>query len=171
MNEDKNILEKLKGKSGKIVFLLGVAGILLIFLSSLLPKADGKKETADSADITERYCQELEEKVSRLVKGITGSKRVSVVITLDSGKQYVYADEGRHSQSDSGDSGEQSYTIIRSSDGEENGLLVTEYQPIVRGVAIVCSSLGVQKSDAVSAAVCAALDISERKVYVTQYAY
>ncbi|MBQ8550869.1 MAG: hypothetical protein IJ426_05955 [Clostridia bacterium] len=171
MNEDKNILEKLRGKTGKIVFVLGIAGILLIFLSSLLPKGEGKKTVSQSADTTEQYCRELEEKVSRLVKSITGSKRVSVVITLDSGKQYVYADEGRHSQSETGDSGEQSYTIIRSSDGEESGLLVTEYQPIVRGVAIVCSSLGSQKSDAVSAAVCAALDVSERKVYVTQYAY
>ncbi len=168
MNEKLNFLKSLKGRTGKIVFILGLAGILLIYFSSLFPKKSEKK-TAPATDTTAAYCAELEQKITSLCKSISGSKRVSVVITLDSGKQYVYADEGRNSQNDSGTDREQSYTIIRSSSGEENGLLVTEYLPVVRGVAIVCASLTEQEKNEISEAVCAALDISQRKVYVTQY--
>ena len=171
LNDENGILGRLKGKTGKIIFFLGLAGILLIYLSSFFSSGDTPAEPDVKDDVTAEYCQALERKVGDLVRGITGSKSVSVVITLDSGKQFVYADEGRESQSESGDDREQSYIIVRSSNGEESGLLVTEYMPIVRGVAIVTNGLTAQKRAEISAAVCAALDISERKVYVTQYAY
>ncbi len=169
MNEEKNILSALKGKTGKIVFFLGIAGILLIYLSSLFPK---QKETVkvSTTDTTAAYCAELEQKITGLVRSISGSKRVSVAVTLDSGKQYVYADEASRSESDSGNDSEQSYIIVRQSNGDEGGLLVTEYLPVVRGVAIVCGRLTTAQREDIRSAVCAALDISERKIYVTQYA-
>ncbi len=169
MNDEKNILSALKGRSGRIILFLGIAGILLIYLSSMIPK-EKKQTPSPKTDTTAAYCAELETKVASLVKSITGSKKVSVAVTLDSGKQFVYADEGRHSQSDSGDDSEQSYIIVRSSNGDEGGLLVTEYLPIVRGVAIVCGNLSATQREDIKSAVCAALDISERKIYVTQYA-
>ena len=171
MNDGNNIFEKLKGKTGKIVFFLGLAGILLIYLSSFFSSEKEEKVVPTGGDPTAEYCERLEQKVSDLVCGITGSRAVSVVITLDSGKQYVYAGEGRQQTSDSGNDREQSYIIVRTADGEEKGLLVTEYMPVVRGVAIVTNGLSAAKRAEISAAVCAALDISERKVYVTQYAY
>ncbi len=169
MNEGKNILEFLKGRAGKVVFFLGIAGVVLIYLSSLMPKSEKPKRVAVS-ETSEAYCAELEGKIAALVKSITGSKRVSVAITLDAGKQYVYADEAKNSQNSGGGTSEQNYIIIRSENGDESGLLVTEYQPTVRGVAIVCSRLSAVWREDILAAVCAALDISERKIYVTQYA-
>ena len=41
MNDGKNTLEFLKGRAGKLVFILGLVGVVLIYLSSMLPK--GKK--------------------------------------------------------------------------------------------------------------------------------
>lgn len=169
MNEKLNLLEKLKGRGRKVVIILGIAGILLIFLSSVLPS--GGKKTADtSAGDTEQYCKMLEQKVALIVGGITGSDDVSVAVTLDCGKQYIYADEGRQSEDEDSNNREQSYAIIRSSDGGENGLLVTEYMPTVRGVAIVCSPVSPETEQRVCDAVMAALDISSKKIYVTQYA-
>lgn len=169
MNDGKNTLEFLKGRAGKLVFILGLVGVVLIYLSSMLPKGKKPQSTA-VAETSEAYCEELEDKITSLVKGITGSKRVSVAITLDAGKQYVYADEAKNSQNGSGGTSEQNYIIIRSENGDESGLLVTEYQPTVRGVAIVCSRLSAAWREDILSAVCAALDISERKIYVTQYA-
>ena len=171
MDEKINIIEKLKGRGGRIILILGLCGIALIFLSSLIPEKE--KETVGSvvSETSDEYCRSLESKVSEIVGGITGSERVSVAITLDCGKQYGYADEGRTTESGGGNNREQNYAIVRSSDGGENGLLVTEYMPTVRGVAIVCAPVSKETEQRVCDAVMAALDISAKKIYVTQYAY
>ncbi len=171
MIDYKSVIRRFKGKGGKVIFFLGLAGILLIYLSSMFPHSEDKSARTDTVDSASAYCAELEDKVRALVSGITGSKNISVVITLDSGKQYIYADEGRTTTTDDSDDRQQSYTIIKSADGEENGLLVTEYLPQVRGVAIVCDALSGEAKERVCSAVMAALDISSKKIYVTQYAY
>ncbi len=170
MSDVLSAFKKLKEGKGKIIFLLGIAGILLIYLSSFLGN-DDNSTTVSGGDITYEYCAQLEEKVEALVKGICGSKRVSVVVTLDSGKQYVYADEGRTQTTENGNDREQSYIIIEAADGEEGGLLVTEYMPTVRGVAVVCDGLTPQLEESICKAIAAALDISSKKIYVTQYLY
>lgn len=170
IDELKQLLEKTKTGKGKIIFILGLAGILLIYFSSL---SGGKNEkgAVDNGDVTYEYCQQLEERVELLVKNICGSKKVSVVITLDSGKQYVYADEGRTQTTENTNDCEQNYTIIKSESGAENGLLVTEYMPTVRGVAVVCDLQSVDAEEKIRDAISAALDISNSKIYVTQYVY
>ncbi len=170
MMNTEEIKEKVQGKGKKIIFFLGVLGIVLIFLSSLLPGSSEKSEVTKKVS-AEEYCNTLEKKVTEIVVGITGSKKVSVVITLDTGNQYVYADEGRTTVTEKGNDTEQSYTIIKSGDGEENGLLVTEYMPTVRGVAIVCSITGTDMEERIRAAISAALDIQNKKIYVTGYTY
>ncbi len=166
----EELKEKLAGKGKKIIFIIGVLGIALIFLSSLLPESSKKSEVTKTQSTAE-YCDWLEDRVSEIVIGITGSKKVSVVVTLDTGNQYVYADEGRTTETERGNDTEQSYTIIKSSDGEESGLLVTEYMPTVRGVAIVCNITDTDMEERVRAAVRAALDIQNKKIYVTGYTY
>ncbi len=170
MSDILSTFKNLKEGKGKIIFLLGIVGILLIYLSTFFGKEDAKT-TVSGGDITYEYCTQLENKVETLVKGICGSKRVSVVVTLDSGKQYVYADEGRTQTTENGNDREQSYIIIESADGEEGGLLVTEYMPTVRGVAVVCDGLTPQIQQNICDAIAAALDISQKKIYVTQYLY
>ena len=160
-----NIIERLKSGKGRAIFIIGIAGIVLIYLSSFF--GGEKKESTDVTDSTAAYCEGLENEIEEIVKSITGSRKVSVVITLDSGKQYVYADEGRTTKTEKEDDREQSYTIIRSSDGEEKGLLVTEYMPTVRGAAIVCGNLNSVLEEKIRAAVTAALDISDKKVFIT----
>ena len=162
-----NTIERLKNGKGKIIFIIGIVGILLIYLSSFI--GDKGEEVANIEDNADGYCQALEKEITELVRVITGSRRVSVVITLDSGKQCVYADEGRTTKSDTTDDREQSYIIVRSSDGEEKGLLVTEYMPTVRGAAIVCGNLTTETEEKIRAAVTAALDISNKKVFITSY--
>lgn len=160
-----NIIERLKNGKGRFIFIIGIVGILLIYLSSFIGSKEDK--TTYTENSTNVYCETLEKEITELVKAVTGSRKVSVVITLDSGKQYVYADEGRTTKSDTTDDREQSYIIVRSSNGEENGLLVTEYMPTVRGAAIVCGNLTAETEEKIRAAVTAALDISNKRVFIT----
>lgn len=169
MTDFKTALSSFKGKGGKIIILLGIIGIILIFLSSLADKGDSP--TPQGGAPVSEYSEMLEVKITEIVKSITGSERVSVIVTLESGSQYVYADEGRSIDSGDKNDTEQTYAIIKGENGGESGLLVTEYMPVIRGVAIVCDAFTPDAKERVTAAVKAALDISERKIYVTQYAY
>ena len=169
MAELKEAFKSLKGKGGKIIILLGIIGIILIFISSLNDQKSPAPSKSD--DSVTSYCETLEGKIGEIVKSITGSERVSVIITLESGTQYVYADEGRSIDSGDKNDTQQTYAIIKGENGGESGLLVTEYMPVIRGVAIVCDAFTPDAEARVLAAVKAALDISEKKIYVTQDAY
>ncbi len=159
----------------KLLLIIGLSGILLIFLSSFIPS--GKKaERTQEAMSAEEYRQAVEENVTDIVTGITGDKKPTVVITLESGVRYSYADlkESDTSASTNKESEEnrkatkQSYITVRTSDGGEKPLVVTEIMPEIRGVAIVCA-LGDSPTVAekIQNAVTAALNITSQRVYVS----
>ncbi|MBO5321277.1 MAG: hypothetical protein J6B22_01555 [Clostridia bacterium] len=161
-------------KKPKLILILGLVGILLIFFSSVFTKSEKKTET--KTEITaEEYKLELEEDVKKVVRQITGSKNVSVVITLESGIRYDYADikeetlvEREEKENKSSDSElKEGYIIVKSANGGEEALLITAQMPKVRGVAIVCdggdSEIIYNK---IQNAVTAALDITSKRVYI-----
>lgn len=167
-----------KVKNPKILIAVGLAGIVLIALSSFLPS--GKKESAGTVSgsgmTAEEYRQSLEERVGRIVTDITSDTNAAVVVTLDSGFRYSYADATESDSSEaSGQNSEQSsnrttrsYITVRSSDGGETALLVTEMMPQVRGVAIICrGGNDSETADKIRSAVMAALDLTSKRVYVT----
>lgn len=176
MNDVINKLTE-KIKSPKALVAAGLAGILLIFLSSFLGGGDnGKKQAPSAESITaEEYRGELEQSVAEIVKSITGSDNVKVVITLESGIKYSYADirEGvsankteNNSESTSSES-KQTYITVKTADGGEQALLVTTEMPEVRGVAIVCEGGDDgETNEKIQNAVTAALNITSKRVYV-----
>lgn len=172
MNERlKEIFSKFK--NGKALFIIGIVGIVLIGLSSLLPSGKSAIPKQGSAVVsTEEYCKQLEEKVRQTVCAITGSDAVSVAITLESSIKYAYADEVKSnstektqsSATDKTDESQKSYITVRLADGSESALLVTEYMPEVRGVTVVCT--GGNFSEDIENAVMAMLGISSRRICV-----
>lgn len=165
-------------KNPKLLVILAVCGILLIFLSNVF--TDSKK-TATAGLVTESYTvteykASLEKSVKSIVTGITGDKKPIVVITLESGVRYSYAtiDEidssssSGNSADQSSESKKQSYITIKTSDGGEQPLIVTEIMPEVRGVAIICSG-GNQTATAekIKNAVTAALNITSKRVHIS----
>ena len=175
MNEKiKGIFEKVKNP--KIIVIIGLLGIVLIFLSSLFSD-DDSTPTLDSTEpiSTERYCNLLEEKVKGIVYNITGDKKAFVAITLESGIRYSYADalqsdntvsSGKESEHSS-ESTVQSYITVKTSDGGEKALIVTEYMPEVKGVAVICKGGdSEQLSQKIENAVTAALNITSKRVYI-----
>lgn len=171
----KNSLEKIKNP--KIILFLGIAGMVLILLSSFTTE---KKNTdaslsTETGITAEEYKTDLEESITEIVESITGSSNIKVVITLESGIKYSYADinEGvsANKTEDNYESvskeTKQSYITVKSSDGSERALLVTTEMPEVRGVAIVCKGGDdAVINEKIEKAVTAALNITSKRVYI-----
>ena len=103
------------------------------------------------------------------------SKKVTAVVTLESGVRYSYADTREQTSAEKQDSEEKSsdtelkegYITVKSADGGEQALLVTEQMPEVRGVAIVCEGGDNEiLREKIENAVTAALNITSKRVYI-----
>ncbi|MVB12988.1 hypothetical protein CAFE_37410 [Caprobacter fermentans] len=166
----------------KIILGAGLVGIALIFLSGFLTNSGKTQQTAVSPSKTytaEEYETHLETELTELITKIQGVGSANVMVTLEQTKQSVYAKEEKASgqttkdQSDgttrneTDQSNETNYILVKGADGSEQALAVTEIQPVVKGVVVVCDGGGnpvVQQS--VIDAVTTALDISSVRVCV-----
>ena len=178
-----DILEKFKRINFKknknyILISIGVLGILLISLSQTTTK-QSEDQTSIVGQSDEEYCTSLESKVKEIVKGITGDKNAVVAITLETGKEYIYADQNKTDTDQSEDKGEnttlfkesekteQEYIIVKNKDGSEDALIITEKKPSIRGVAIVTSGINENLKSEMTASICSVLGISNRKITIT----
>lgn len=161
-------------RSPKILIMVGIIGIALIFLSSL--GGEDKENVKANAEFSaEQYCNELQEQIKKTVTEITGSKNCSVVVTLESGIRYSYADIKEEHSSDKTEKDESSsenqlksgYITVKDADGGERALLVTAEMPQIRGVAIVCDGGDNEVlNQKIENAVTAALNITSKRVYI-----
>ncbi len=172
--------EKIKSliKNPKILTILGLGGIVLIFLSSLFTGENTQKDSVEieSAYTAEQYCKDLENDIKDIVTGITGDKNPTVVITLESGIRYSYASADEtdisssvgNSNDQSSESKKESFITVKNSDGGEQALVVTEIMPEVRGVAIICNTGNDQLvAEKIKNAVTSALNITSKRVYIS----
>lgn len=166
----------------KLLFLAGLAGILLIGLSQLRG-TESKSQTKTAAPQTDtEYCAETEEKIKQLVTAITGDRACVVAVTLNTGTEYVYAnqvttDTDVTENSNSGQSttkesrkNEQQYIIMKSENGTEQPLTVTEKKPEVRGVAIVSAGITPERKEKIQSGIAAMLELSTRRISITEKA-
>lgn len=181
MKNYKNFLEilikKLKNNP-KIIVIIGLVGISLIFLSSLIDsnKSDEIKTTVlTSTD----YCNSLESRLSEQIKEVIGGN-VKVMITLESGVEYIYASEAKNNESEIEDSddnkkqklqkdkqSQNNYILYKDENGNEVPLVVTEIMPNVKGVVVGCENGDNEfVCSTVKSLVTTALDVSDDKVCV-----
>ena len=171
-------------KAIKALFIAGIVGIVLIFLSTFLegkPKRESAAAAESGTDATEAYCAMLEQKLGAIVADITASNNVRVFVTLESGAEYVYANElkqgtdtvedtkgGDSRKVQQKDSTEQSYILVEGEDGRKTALLVTELAPKVQGVTVVCDKGNQPEvAEQITNAITTALHITSRRVCVT----
>lgn len=174
------MIEKLKTifsrlKNGKIILILGIMGVLLISLSGLFSSEEKTPVIPDKFD-TNAYKELLEDDIRKLVKDITSYRSVTVVVTLDSGIKYNYADEtqksdsNRHSDtaSESSSNSEQNRVIITDQDGNENALIVNEELPQIRGVAVVYDGPNNEFiNEKIKNALMATLSVTSKRIYIS----
>lgn len=181
-----DILKHLQGeKAIKIIVTLGLVGVALIFLSDFIfPKKEAKVTETEEVKIeykAEEYHGELEKKLTSILKKIDGLEDISVMITLESTAEYIFASEERN-QSDSQQQYNQSglekdqqksqsenkYILVEGKTGKKDALVQTILEPRVRGVLIVCKgSDNPYTQQKILEAVSKLFDISTTQIYVT----
>lgn len=180
----KETLEKLfKGKKiTSVVFIIGIIGIALIFLSTIIPSKDTSNITEEQISAntisSEEYTERLEIKLTELVEGMHGVGTAKVMVTLENGIEYVYANDQKKTNDTADNSTgttdkgtlEEEIIIINGDNGEQ-AIVVTEIQPTVKGVVIVCDGgdNAAVKNDLINA-VSTALNIGSNRISVIKSA-
>ena len=154
--EFKNFFGK-NDKRIRIVLILGLVGIVLIGLSQFWPS--GGKETpvaaGDTATATEAYKEKLEERVREIVSSVEGVGKSQVMVTLESGVEYVYEKEqnvsstlnedntqGSGMKIQQSEDNKESFIIVEDENGHKTALVRTRLEPKVQGVVVVCEGGG-----------------------------
>lgn len=167
----EKVAEILKNKNTvKVLFIAGIVGIVLIFLSSVIPREEQPQIiSSENAFSEDEYTEKLEAKLRQIVQGICGDSSAIVTVTLDTGIVYEYADETKKNNAEddtkTSQESEQTYITVKDADGKETPLIITSYMPKVRGVSVICNADDGQAQEIKNAA-CAALNISSRKIYI-----
>lgn len=170
------IYEKLPKNKYLLLVILGVIGIIIIMLSSLKDN-DSSQVNINTVKDEDKYVEMLESKLENMVSNMLGGSEVSVLVTLDSGTEYIYASEyktdvgvkeiGSESKKEQSDSNQKTYVIVKDANGAESALIVQTKMPVIRGVVIVCEDgQTASVSVAVKAAVKSALNIDAEKICI-----
>lgn len=132
----------------KYIVIIGMIGILLIAISTLIPKnSDGRTENNSLKNVTaETYVAQLEKKINSMISQIEGVGSSEVVITLENGIENVYANSERKTsdcnENVSGKSTNRNDTqhdvVIIDGSGGKQALVITQKEPTVKGVVVVC---------------------------------
>lgn len=164
------------GKARTALIVCGVLGVLLLIIPEFIPEKIEKTE-APTAD---NFIRQTEERLTALIGSIDGAGACKVMVTLENSVEYVYATEQKNNsdrQEDTSDGDtrltqrddSESAAILIDTDNGREGLLVTEIQPTVRGVVVVCEGGDNEEVCArVSQAVTVALNVSSKRVCITK---
>lgn len=114
-----------------LLVCMGLAGLLLLAVSSWLPADSSTQSAAPAAmtDSTADYAAELETRLTALISRVEGAGKTAVMVTLESGSESIYA-------TDTDSDGSSTHVLLGS--GGADGLVETVETPRVLGVAVVC---------------------------------
>ena len=145
----------------KLIVMLGILGMAFILISQLMdtgrnPSPGQTPPGSLNAELTtEEYIEALEARLQSLISQIDGVGRNRVMVTLESGVQYVYAQEQRRSTDTTREGGEdlavsgrfsesveQRFILVDTEFGRREALVLTRLPPRVQGVVIVCQGAG-----------------------------
>lgn len=180
----KKITEFLtKEKNIKYVVIVGLLAIGFIFFSEFNgAKGKDTTKTKQPQTTSDEYVEYIEQKVHKIVSSIKDVGDVDIMVTLESGKESVYAQEEKKNydktEQDSQSSGtkkqeketsESSAIIVDQGSGNgKQALIEKELEPKIQGVVVVCQGGDDPEVRArVSEAITTALKISSARVCIT----
>lgn len=149
--------QNLTGKGTTILVVVGLIGILLIFLSGFLPTQASKSTSsvAQTSSNTSLYASQTEQKLKSILGRISGVGRVDVMVTVGSGVEYVYeedqkstADSTKSTQNDGSiqtqDNSNQELNpvVIDNGSGGQSPVVKKQIEPQITGVVVVCDGGG-----------------------------
>ena len=126
------MIEKIIKYKNAILPLLGIALALFLFFGSAgstdeASRTDNHQAKYDSSEL-KTYTEVMERKIQGFLNEINGISDVSVILTVESSSETVYATQGVNSD----------YVIIKDAKGNENAIPLTEISAKIRGIAVVC---------------------------------
>ena len=172
-------------RSVSIIVLLGLAGIVMIFISSSFhPQSTAvhtaEEESSVSSELLD-YRTQLSEELGNMLASMNGVGRTKVMITLDGTVRNVYATDvdvngrqtsrknGTDENADNQNTERRSCIVIRQKDGSEKALTVGQLMPEIKGVLIICEGGDDPRiCEEIVRAVSAALDIKETHICVSK---
>lgn len=165
----------------RIITAAGVLGMVLILLSSF---TEGEKpaEKATNPTTNDEYVVSLEHKLKTLVTSIDGVGKANVMVTIESGVEYIYAKEEKKNSDTTKDyagddeltvqqkdNTEHKYILVDGGGGKKQALLETQLEPKIKGVVVVCEGADNPMVESrVINAVTTALDIQSNQICVTK---
>lgn len=133
-----------------LILICAVTGIILIAASYIWDEqAEPAESVSDAGTLLSADTRTLEQRLSEMVSRIDGAGRSCVMVTMDSTREAVYAQDLRETEdtSSSSESGrttesgnisrEQTHILMDRGSGEEP-LVEKQIEPQVRGVMILC---------------------------------
>lgn len=126
-----------EGKKLAGLLLLGALGLLLVFFGYFSP---GKKEDEAAVKKEENsfsameYISEIENKIRSMTEKITGSTDVSVIVSAESGTEYVYVSN----EDARGEETSREYITVKNESGRYELVLAKEVYPEIKGISIAC---------------------------------
>ena len=120
-----------------LLIALGAAGILLVIFGYFLPAKGGAEETFQKNEIsfsTMEYIESIENKIRSMTEKITGSSDVSVIVSAESGTEFVYVSN----EDIRGDDFSREYITVKNESGTYELVLAKEVYPEIKGVSIAC---------------------------------
>ena len=142
MNKLKEFLEKIKNLKHKPMLLAVFVGVVVcVFYFSFLTPTKSDTNSDNSTQQTssaEEYVDMLENKLANVLANISGVKSCDVIITLESGFDYVYATDTETKTTISG-SNETSITTETVILVSNEPIVVKEIYPTIKGVVVVAS--------------------------------
>lgn len=163
-----------KDKRIKMIVVLGLVGIVLIFVSELLPE-QSKEEAAVISDdpVTEdtySYKLQTENELIKMLEQIKGVGNVSVLVTIEGTTEYVYAEELDTVTDKDGEQSKEQYQnkiVMTEQNGQKKALVKQIIKPKISGVMIVCEGGGnASVNERVIKAVSTALNLPTSKICV-----
>lgn len=135
----ERLLARKKDLRGSLLFFAGVLGVFLLIAGGSFFGGEKQQEAgAQQLPADERsrqYVEQLEATLTELIGSIEGAGRTRVAVTLDAGAETVYALD----ENDGGENGQRqlSHILVDTGQGQE-GLVEMTWEPVIRGIAVVC---------------------------------
>lgn len=170
--DKKKIKELVQNKKNLFIIVIGVLGIILLFVSEMTGKDVSEKNEQDDNVTIEQLQLQTEKKLTELISSIDGAGQTKVMISLDSDGENSFAIDKSFDKSvnerSTEISNDENYVVINRGSGSE-GLKIKTVAPCIRGVAVVCEGGGdsVVKRE-ITETVSAALGIGREKIYIAK---
>lgn len=177
-NKISNLAEKIKekiydDKKLRIIVIIGLAGILLIFLSEILATNEKSQKNKDMIVVSEEdYKKQIEAELTDILSEISGVGKARVMVTLAGTTEIIFAQEENIKKEESADKYSEDYQnkyVIIDSGGSKEALVRKVMKPEINGVLIVCEGGDSPTvSEKVYKAVSTVLGISSKKICVSK---